>query len=343
MAKYYVTRGAGGFNSALPFTFTLSPLVLARAMTRALVDLAAAERELGDETGFDPALSAYRAAVDEARTRVLEHCEALIAHAPATLQAASLQRVAVLVDTVIRSGDPVEVARIRASLQVARWVWQLPTTVPGHAFYNAALDAALDALGGYIDGPDEPQDTPPAAGSQTVMEAGAAVERDDHSIPTAHTEVSRAFTALVHGLEACVAAERRIQRDVVGDDVFAPEVASDLAAAEAAREDLLVRLAEVTALPEQRGLDRPLQLLAKGLHALVSVEDDDDRQHMHAVMAGSADLLLVRGDAPAVRWVRAAQRRFLDGVARLMSMEDFGGRGAGPDDDGTDDAPGLAA
>ncbi|MBM2320824.1 MULTISPECIES: hypothetical protein [Marivita] len=342
MAKYYVTRGAGGFNSALPFTFTLSPLVLARAMTRALVDLAAAERELGDETGFDPALSAYRAAVDEARTRVLEHCEALIAHAPATLQAASLQRVAVLVKTVIRSGDPVEVARIRGGLIVARWVWQLPTTVPGHAIYNAAFDGALDALGAYIDDPEGPQDTPPAAGPQMVMGAGPGEEKEAHPHPSAHTEVSRAFTGALRCLDACVAAERRIQRDVVAD-VFAPEVATDLAAAEAAREDLFARLAEVTALPEQRDLDRPLRLLAQGLHALLSVEDDDDRQHMHAVMAGSADLLLVRGDAPAVRWVRAAQRRFLDGVARLMSMEDFGGRGAGPDDDGTDDAPGLAA
>ena len=342
MAKHYVTRGASGFNSALPFTFTVSPLVLARAMTRALVDLTAAERDLGNDGDFDPALSAYQAAADEARSRVLGHCEALIAQDPATLLAASLQRVAALVATVVQSGDPVEVARIRSALTVARWVWQLPATVPGHTFHNSALDAALDALSAFIDGPVGPQDTPPAAGPQMVMGAGPGEEREAHPHSTAHTEVSRAFTGAMRCLDACVAAERRIQRDVVAD-VFAPEVATDLAAAEAAREDLFARLAEVTALPEQRDLDRPLRLLAQGLHALLSVEDDDDRQHMHAVMAGSADLLLVRGDAPAVRWVRAAQRRFLDGVARLMSMEDFGGRGAGPDDDGTDDAPGLAA
>lgn len=340
MAKYYVTRGAGGFNSALPFTFTLSLLVLARAMTRALVDLAAAERELGDETGFDPALSAYRAAVDEARTRVLEHCEALIAHAPATLQAASLQRVAALAKTVIRSGDQVEVARIRGGLIVARWVWQLPASVPGHAFHNSALDAALEALGAYIDDPVGPQDTPPAAGPQMAMGAGPTADRED--LPTAHTEVSRAFTGALRCLEASVAAERRIQRDAVSD-VFAPEVAADLAAAEVAREALLAQLVEVSALPEQRDLDRPLRLLAKALQALLSVEDDGDRQHMHAVMAGSTDLLLVRGDAPAARRVRAVQQRFLDCVARLMSMEDYGGKGSGPEDDGTDDAPGLAA
>ncbi|MEZ0464964.1 hypothetical protein [Phaeobacter sp. SYSU ZJ3003] len=342
MAKNYVTRCASGFNSALPAHSSITPLVITRAMTRALVDLTAAERDLGDDGGFDPALAAYQAAVDEARARVLGHCEALIAHPLVTLQTAGLQRVAMLIATVIQSADPAEVGRIRSALTVARWVWQLPATVAGHAFYNSALDAALDALGGYIDGPDEPEHTPPTAGSQKVMEARAAVERGDHPIPVAHTEVSVAFTALLRDLDACVAAERRIQRGAVSD-VFAPEVASDLAAAEAAHEDLLIRLAEVTALPERRDLDRPLRLLAKGLHALLSVEDDDDRQHMHAVMAGSADLLLVRGDAPAVRRVRALQRHYFRGVARLMSMADFGGRGTGPEDDGTDDAPGLAA
>jgi hypothetical protein len=246
-----------------------------------------------------------------------------------------------LVATVIHSEDPVEVDSIRSSLQVARWAWQLPTTVSGHAFCNSALYASLDALGGYIDGPDGPEHTPPAAVSETVMEAGAPVERDDHPVPVAHTEVSAAFSALLRELDACVIAERRIQRDVVAD-VFATKVASDLAAAEAARQALLARLAEVTALPERRDLDRPLRLLTKGLHALLSVEDDGDRQHIHAVMAGSVDLLLVRGDAPAARRVRALQRRYFRSVAQLMSMEDYGGRGAGPEEDGTD-APGLAA
>ncbi|OSQ59670.1 hypothetical protein MCRY_11235 [Marivita cryptomonadis] len=342
MAKNYVTPHADGFNSASPFTFSLSQLIRARAMTRALVDLTTAERDLGDDGGFDPALFAYQAAVDEARARVLGHCEALIAQPSNTPQAVSLQRVAVLVASVVRSGDPAEVGRIRSALTVARWVWQLPTTVTGHAFYNSTLDAALDALSGYIDGPDEPEHTPPTAGCQTVMEAGAAVARDDHPVPVAHTEVSVAFTAVLRDLDASVAAERRIQRDAVSD-VFAPEVMADLAAAEAAREGLLTRLADVTALPEQRDLDRPLRLLAKALQALLSVEDDGDRQHMHGVLAGSAHDLFVRGDAPVERRVRALQQRFLDGVARLMSMADYGGKGSGPEDDGTDDAPGLAA
>jgi hypothetical protein len=337
MAKPHVTRSAGGFNSAPPSNSIITTLIRARAMTRALVDLTTAERDLGDDGGFDPALSAYQAAVGEARTRVLGHCEALIAQPSTTPQAVSLQRVAGLVATVVQSADPAEVERIRSALTVARWVWQLPTTVPGHAFHNATLGAALDALGGYIDGSDEPQQTPPTAGVQ--MGAGLAAERED--LPTAHTEVSRAFTGALRCLEASVAAERRIQRDAVSD-VFAPEVAADLTAAEAAREDLLAQLAEVTALPEQRDLDRPLRLLAKALLELLSVEDDDDRQHMHAVLADSADELLVRGDGPVERRVRALQCRFLHSIARLMSMADYGGRGAGPDDD-RPDAPGLAA
>jgi hypothetical protein len=341
MAKNYVTRCASGFNSALPSNSIITALISARAMTRALVELTAAERDLGDDGRFDPALSAYQADVDEARARVLKHCEAVCAERPATLQTASLQRVAALVATVVQSGDPVEVARIRSALTVARWVWQLPAAVPGHTFHNSALDAALDALSAFIDCPVGPQDTPPAAGPQMVMEAGLAEDREAHPHSTAHTEVSRAFTGAMRCLDACVAAERRIQRDVVAD-VFAPEVASDLAAAEAAREDLFARLAEVATLPEQRDLDRPLRLLAQALQALVSVEDDGDRQQMHAVMAGSADLLLVRGDAPAARRVRASQRHYFRRVAQLMSMADYGGEGAGPDDH-RPDAPGLAA
>jgi hypothetical protein len=74
-------------------------------MTRALVDLTIAERDLGDETGCDPAHSACQAAVEEARARVLRHCEALIGQPPATLAAACLQRVAMLVATAVRSDD----------------------------------------------------------------------------------------------------------------------------------------------------------------------------------------------------------------------------------------------
>ena len=339
MAKNYVTPHAGGFNSAPPSNSIITTLIRARAMTRALVDLTTAERDLGDDGGFDPALSAYQAAVDEARTRVLGHCEALIAQPSTTPQAVSLQRVAGLVATVVQSADPAEVGRIRSALTVARWVWQLPASVPDHGVCNTALNTSLDALADYIDAPEGPQQPPPTAGVQMQMGAGPAADRAD--LPTAHTGVSRAFTGALRCLKASVAAERRIQRDAVCD-VFAPEVAANLAAAEAAREALLARLAEVAALPEQRDLDRPLRLLAKALQALLSVEEDDDCQHMHAVMAGSTDLLLVRGDGPVERRVRALQCRFLHSIARLMSMADYGGRGAGPDDD-RPDAPGLAA
>jgi hypothetical protein len=74
-------------------------------MTRALVDLTIAKRDLGDETGFDPARFACQAAVEEARARVLGHCEAVCAQPPATLVAVCLQRVAVLVATAVRSDD----------------------------------------------------------------------------------------------------------------------------------------------------------------------------------------------------------------------------------------------
>jgi len=110
MAEKNVPQIAHGFNSAQSPSST-SLLAIARAMTASLVDLTAAERDMGDNPGcFDPALCAYRAAVDDARARVLAQCDALVARPHATLQASCLQRVAALVRTVVGSGDAGEVS-----------------------------------------------------------------------------------------------------------------------------------------------------------------------------------------------------------------------------------------
>jgi hypothetical protein len=201
----------------------------------------------------------------------------------------------------------------------------------------------LDAVRADLDGPDAPQDDPPTAGPHLAMDPGPSEAPAEHPVPVpvAHTAMSAAFTGLLSDLDACVAAERRIQRDIV-PDALAPECAEDLRAAEAARENLVARLAEVLDQPVARALDRPLGLLARDLDALLSMEDDGDRLHLHGLMVRNADLLLVRGGAPAARRVRALQARFFQSLARLMALEDYGGSGPGPEDDGPD-GPGPAA
>lgn len=337
MASGIVFRGTDGFNSVQSFT---TALTLAQAMTTALMDLTIAECEMGSYDGQDPAFAAYTDALDEARTRVLALCNDLLALPMATVQAAYLQRAAILVRTVVGSDDPAEVERIGSALSVTRWIWQVPGTLPGHHLYIEALGAALEALLKYIDGPNGPQDDPPTAAPHLTIHAGSW-DSATYPVPVAHTAMSAAFTGLLRNLDACVAAERRIQRDIV-PDALAPECAEDLRAAEAAKEVLITHLAEVLDQPVERALDRPLGLLARDLKALLSIEDDGDRVHLHGLMVRNADLLLVRGSAPATRRVRALQVHYFRSVARLMAMEDYGGSGPGPQDIGPN-AAGLAA
>lgn len=334
MAQKNVPPRDGVFNSAQPLT---TPLALAQEMITALTDLAAAKRGLGGNPGFDPALAASRTAVDEARTRVLTQCDSLAALPVTDLMTHCAQKIAMLVGKVVRSVDAEDVARTRMMICAAPWAWQVPLHVEGAAPCNAMLEAALRALFAYIDGLT-PQDPPPAAPAK----AGSAMSRSEgHATPVArvHTAVSFAFAGLLRGVDSCVAAERRLQRDVV-PDVLSPAFADDLHAAEVARDALFSCLDAVISAPEQRPSDRALRLLARGLHTLLSVEDDGDRGYLHAVLAENVDLLLIPGRRPEARRVRALQQHFFRSVAALMTLEDY--RGPGHDDDG-DDAPECVA
>jgi hypothetical protein len=335
MAKKYVTGRVSGFNSAQPATTSL--FVLARAMTEALVALTQAEHSPNGGVGNGPALPALAETVSSARARVLSYCAALVARPVTDLKATCLQRVAVLVRTVLLPEDVGEVARIRTALAVARWVWQVPAPIEGYRLYNGVLDAALDALIAYIDGPNAPQN--PSAPTPAAPVKGGLWAADAAPVPVVHTELSYAFSGFLRGLDACVVAERRIQRDVV-PNVFAAGFKQDLQVAQMAREDLQARLTHLTSVPQERGLDRPLLLLGRTLRAILSVEDDGDRLYLHTVMAENADLLMVRGAHPTARMVRLLQAHFFKSVAQLMSMDDDGGRG--PKDD-SPDAPELSA
>jgi hypothetical protein len=334
MAQKNVPPSASVFNSAQPLT---SPLALAEAMITALADLAAAKRGLGANPGSDPALAASRAAVDGARARVLTQCDSLAALPAMDLMTHCAQKIAMLVRKVVRSDDAEDVARTRMMICAAPWAWQVPLHVEGAAPCNAMLEAVLRALFAYIDG-ITPQDPPPAAPAKACS---ATPWSEGHAIPAAriHTAVSFAFAGLLRGVDGCVAAERRLQRNVV-PDVLSPAFADDLHAAEVARDALFSCLDAVISAPEQRPSDRALRLLARGLHTLLSVEDDGDRAYLHAVLAENVDLLLIPDRRPEARRIRALQLHFFRSVAALLAMGDY----PGPDhDDDGDDAPECVA
>ncbi|WP_296644925.1 hypothetical protein [Roseinatronobacter sp.] len=157
-------------------------------------------------------------------------------------------------------------------------------------------------------------------------------------ITVAHTTVSNRFAELLRALDACIAAERPLQRGTA--DIFAPCFDKALTDAEIAREVLLSSLTAVIATTEERPADRPLRLMAMALKTLLSIECDRDRAHVFGTLLQNVNLLEVQGTHPAVVAVRYVQQRFFRSCAILMSLQDFGG--PGPDGDGAC-GPALAA
>ncbi|MBK5944879.1 hypothetical protein CCR83_00055 [Rhodobacter veldkampii DSM 11550] len=162
--------------------------------------------------------------------------------------------------------------------------------------------------------------------------------RPNEGITVAQTAVSYGFAELLRSLDACIAAERPLQRGVA--DIFAPNFDTALAEAEQARDALLASLSTVIDLHEERPSDRALRLMAMALKTLLSIECDEDRVYLADALMQNAQLLEVQGAHPTMRAVRRVQQHFFRSCVVLMSMQDFGG--PGPDGDGAC-GPALAA
>jgi hypothetical protein len=147
------------------------------------------------------------------------------------------------------------------------------------------------------------------------------------------TEVSFAFTRVSRDLDTCVSAYRLIQRDKV-PNVFAPEFAPLLAAAEMALDALTDGLSALCKMAPARDLDRPLIAMAHLLHRSLGIEDEGDRAYVANGFLELDDLLLVSGADPVARLLRGAQRHFLRSAQALLALPDFSGEGfdAGDDD-----------
>lgn len=162
--------------------------------------------------------------------------------------------------------------------------------------------------------------------------------RPNEGITVAQTAVSYGFTELLRSLDACIAAERPLQRGVA--DIFAANFDTALTEAEQARDALLASATAVIEVPEDLPTDRVLRLMAMALKSLLSIECDEDRVYLADTLMQHAQLFEVRGSHPTMRKVRRVQQHFFRSCAVLMSMQDFGG--PGPDGDGAC-GPALAA
>lgn len=162
--------------------------------------------------------------------------------------------------------------------------------------------------------------------------------RPNEGITVAQTAVSYGFAELLRALDACIAAERPLQRGVA--DIFSINFDTSLVEAEQARHALLASLSAVINLHDERPTDRALRLMAMALKTLLSIECDEDRVYLADMLMRNSQLLEVRGAQPTMRAVRRVQQHFFRSCAVLMSMQDFGG--PGPDGDGAC-GPSLAA
>ena len=83
--------------------------------------------------------------------------------------------------------------------------------------------------------------------------------RPNEGITVAQTAVSYGFTELLRSLDACIAAERPLQRGVA--DIFAANFDTALTEAEQARDALLASATAVIEVPEDLPTDRVLRFL----------------------------------------------------------------------------------
>ena len=291
------------------------------ALVGSLIELTAAERELGGYDGQDPALSAFTGAVDTARSQTLTHCAEVLAGETENEMAHGMQIVARMVRTVLTADTFSEVAIIRNLLSMRNETVLFPIFRPGHDRYNSLMDRAFSALASYIALPG----TGTAAADRGLM-AGLS-----EGTKVAHTAMSRNFTGLLGAMERYIRAEQPLQRPLAGD-VRAEPFHRAMEQAEATLKALHDALHDVMVADLVRREDGALWELGYALFTLMAKDDDADRAFFFETLMAYQPGFMVLGGHAVARRTREMQARFFSSVAAMMALEDFGG--PGPDGDG---------
>lgn len=291
------------------------------ALTGALTQLTAAERDLCGYDGQDPAFAAYTGEVDTARAQVLTHCAVIIAAKTEEGVVYTMQMVAKLVRTLLTTDSPASFAMIRNVVAMRGRTVFFPLYRSGHTRYNTLLDAAFDAIAAYI----------ALLGTGDAAHAPGAMPRVSGAASVAHTEMSRCFTSLIGAMDRFVSADLAIQRPVAGD-VRSEQFAAAMGRAEtelAAIHDALhgVKIADL-----QRPEDRTLWEMGHALCNLIAYEDDAARLDLFDRLIDHQIHFVAKGSHAVARRTRQMQARFFNLITAMMHLEDFGG--PGPDDGG---------
>ena len=145
----------------------------------------------------------------------------------------------------------------------------------------------------------------------------------------AHTPVGHAFSILLMRFSEMMSAETRIETS--GLDVLGLELARELRRAERAREGLIEAAFDVIAAPDQSIEDRGLRRMAFLLTTLLQMDDDAERQHLHAQSCRHRDVFEIAVAGPAARQARRMQRAFFQQFDALASLQEYGGAGMAPE------------
>ena len=141
----------------------------------------------------------------------------------------------------------------------------------------------------------------------------------------AETAASRAFGMMLMRLKDMISAETRIETGAL--DVLGLELMQDLRIAERSRETLIEAAFDVIACPDACPEDRGLRRMAVLLTTFIQMEDDTDRQQLHAQTNHHRDVFDIIITGPGARHARRLQMAFFQHFDALGSLQEFGGTG----------------
>ena len=156
--------------------------------------------------------------------------------------------------------------------------------------------------------------------------------RGTHFLPAdqqTQSPIGRAFGILLSHFTEMTAAETRIETG--GLDVLGLELLQELRAAERSREALIEAAFDVIATPEVGPDDHGLQRMAHLLTELLALEDDAERQRLHAQTSRHRDLFDIPVAGPAALKSRRMQTAFFRQFDALAELQEYGGAGIAPE------------
>jgi len=145
------------------------------------------------------------------------------------------------------------------------------------------------------------------------------------------TPVSHAFGLMLMRFSEMMSAEVRIE--TAKRDMINPAITDEQCAAAQSREALIEAAFDVIATPELRDVDCALNRLAFLLVTLFQLEDDLERQTLHAQTCEHRDVYEIDGAGPEARQAMRMQSAFFQQFDTLATLQKYGGAGIAPMND----------